>query len=116
MDTGVVPMPPRGSPAPAALAAVDEKLGSLLAEVKSRFDQHDETVGELAQAVADMADEIKTLRIAIDDIRAELEWTMRNHAPRREPAIGLPVKSVPKPPPSAPEVRKEEPATVGRLF
>ena len=73
-----------------------EKIDGLVTLIEKQHQQIDETLGAMTEKVEDLADQVRILRIAIDDIRCELEFTMRNHAPRRDPAINVPVVSMSK--------------------
>jgi len=73
-----------------------EKIDGLVALFEKHHEQMDEALGAMTENVEDLAEQVRILRVAIDDIRCELEWTMRNHAPRRDPPVGLPVVSMPK--------------------
>lgn len=72
------------------------KLDAFIDVMEAHADQTDESIGEMTQIVKDLAEEVKILRVAIDDIRCEIEWSLRHVVPPRTPAIGLPVKSLPK--------------------
>ena len=88
----------RQTPASPSLSPdkLNEKIDGLVAVIEKQHQQMDEAMGSMTEKVEDLAEQVRILRIAIDDIRCELEWTMRNHAPRRDPAIGVPVVSMSK--------------------
>jgi hypothetical protein len=106
---------PRSAPPSAGLGLIEQKLDQVLEAITTRAQQNDESLAELSVEVTSLRETVETLRIAIDDIRAELEWTMRNHAPKRAPPTDLPVKSLPKFVPKGEQPPESSPET-GRLF
>ncbi len=91
-------MPPRetASNQTSLLEKIDRKLGAFIAVMEEHADQTDETLESARKEIESLTEAVRILTIAIDDIRCEIEWTLRHVVPPRAPAVGLPVTSVPK--------------------